>query len=241
MVTFLSKKQRGLGRNAWLFFYLQKKSQTQPFTYITCEKTKGVLAMALAKKVNLEADILSPETIRGNEIATAIIDQFQDYHSRQSRPVKAVEKILLNQKKMEYELLGIQSPRPATYIFSPSGASKCARELYFKALKTKTEDTNQPYHRRWTRNSTAVHEVVQKDLLYMSKVFKNPDFTVKMKENGLPAWEENLKTFVKIEHDGVEFAVLGMMDGILEYKDGSEIGFEFKTKFSMYSKRSNIQ
>lgn len=237
----VSRKQGGLGRNAWLFFYLQKKSQTQSFTYMTYEETKGVLTVALAKKVNLQEELILPETIRGNEIAAAIINQFQDYHSRQSRPVKAVEKILLDQKQMEYDLLGIQTPRPVTHIFSPSGASKCARELYYKAMKTKTEDTNQPYHRRWTRNSSAVHEVVQKDLLYMSKVFKNPDFTVKMKENGLPAWEENLKTYVLVEHDGVEFAVLGMMDGILKYKDGSEIGFEFKTKTNSIAQVGNYK
>ena len=195
--------------------------------------------MSLVKKVSLVPDTFSPEDIRGNEIASDIISQVTEYHSKQSRPVKEIEKILLEQHQLEYDLIGVVTPRPATYIFSPSGASKCSRELYFKALKIKTVDTNQPYQRRWTRNSTAVHEVVQKDLLYMGKTMKNPNFTVKLKENGLPAWEENLKTFVEVKHDGEEFAVLGMMDGILNYKDGSEIGFEFKTKSNSIAQVGN--
>ena len=216
-------------------------SRFHTFTYMTSEETKGVFKVALAKKVSLEPDVISPETIRGNEIASDIISQFQEYHSKQSRDVKEIERILLKQKHLEYDLIGVKTPRPATYIFSPSGASKCNRELYYKAIKTKTVDTNQPYQRRWTRNSTAVHEVVQKDLLYMGMTMKNPNFTVKLKENGLPAWEDNLKTFVSVEHDGVEFAVLGMMDGILNYKDGSEVGFEFKTKTNSIAQVGNYK
>lgn len=186
--------------------------------------------MALAKKVSLNADVV--EDSRGIELAGSLYNQFNTFHSKDHWPDKEVETILLKQHEMEVASIGVKSSRPSTFIFSPSGASKCARELYFKALGYRTVDDKFPYHRRWTRNSTAVHEVVQKDLLYMSseKVMGNPSFTVKMKENGLPAWEQNLKTFVEIEHNGSKFAVLGMMDGILNYKDGSEIGFEYKTK-----------
>ncbi|MPN25270.1 hypothetical protein SDC9_172677 [bioreactor metagenome] len=46
---------------------------------------------------------------------------------------------------------------------------------------------------------------------------------------------------MEIQHNGVEFAVLGMMDGILTYKDGSEIGFEFKTKSNSIGQVGNFK
>lgn len=195
--------------------------------------------MGLAKKVDLSSCV--EDDSRGNELAGALFKQFNTFHSRDYRPDKEVENISFQQRLLEFNLIGVKTPRPNMRIFSPSGASKCARELYYKALGYKAEDDKYPYHRRWTRNSTAVHEVVQKDLLYMSKVLKNPAFTVKMADNGLPCWEENLKTFVEVKHNGVEFAVLGMMDGILKYKDGSEIGFEFKTKSNSIGQVGNYK
>lgn len=200
-------------------------SQNGNFPYMNSEK--GVSKMGLVKKVDLVGDMVLD--VRGNELAGALFNQFNTFHSKDTRPNVAVEQVLLKQKELEISMMGVKSPRPSTYIFSPSGASKCSRELYLKALGTKATDDKFPYHRRWTRNSTAVHEVTQRDLLTMSMTMKNPAFTVKMK-NGLPDWEENLKTFVEIKHNGTEFAVLGMMDGILLYMDGSEIGFEYKTK-----------
>ncbi|MCW6094601.1 PD-(D/E)XK nuclease family protein [Clostridium sporogenes] len=195
--------------------------------------------MGLAKKVDLSSCVEVDS--RGNELAGALFNQFNTFHSRDYRPDKGVENISFQQRLLEFNLIGVKTPRPNMQIFSPSGASKCARELYYKALGYKAEDDKYPYHRRWTRNSTAVHEVVQKDLLYMSKILKNPAFTVKMMDNGLPAWEENLKTFVEVEHNGVEFAVLGMMDGVLNYKDGTEVGFEFKTKSNSIGQVGNYK
>ncbi|WP_459928855.1 PD-(D/E)XK nuclease family protein [Desulfosporosinus burensis] len=196
--------------------------------------------LSLVKKVDLSVAVEVDS--RGNELAGALFNQFNTFHSRDYRPDKEVERIAFLQKTLEFDLVGVKTPRPSTYIFSPSGASKCSRELYLKALGTKIEDDKYPYHRRWTRNSTAVHEAVQKDLLYMSKVLPNPAFTVKMAENGLPCWEENLKTFVEVVHNGVEFAVLGMMDGVLNYtKDGAEIGFEFKTKSNSIGQVGNYK
>lgn len=196
--------------------------------------------MGLVKKVDLAIDAVTTSS-RGDELSGALFNQFNTFHSRDYRPNKEVERIAFQQKELEFSLVGVRTPRPDMQIFSPSGASKCARELYYKATGVKGVDDKQPYHRRWTRNATAVHEAVQKDLLYMSIVLKNPAFTVKMKENGLPAWEENLKTFVEVQHDGAEFAVLGMMDGILNYKDGSEVGFEFKTKSNSIGQVGNFK
>lgn len=195
--------------------------------------------MSLVKKVDLSDEVAVYD--RGNEVAGALFNQFNTFHNMDYRPDKEVEQIIFQQRLLEYNLVGVKTPRPDMMIFSPSGASKCARELYFKALGHKIVDDKYPYHRRWTRNSTAVHEAVQKDLLYMSKVMKKPAFTVKMADNGLPMWEENLKTFVEVRHNGAEFAVLGMMDGVLNYRDGSEIGFEFKTKSNSIGQVGNYK
>ncbi|MCF0113746.1 MAG: PD-(D/E)XK nuclease family protein, partial [Erysipelotrichaceae bacterium] len=106
---------------------------------------------------------------------------------------------------------------------------KKKRELYYRLNKETPKEERFPYHKRWTRNATAVHEAIQRDMLYAEVLVPGAKFKVARK-NGLPAWEENVKHPVIVEHNGKEFAVLGMMDGILEYKDGSTIGFEIKTK-----------
>lgn len=45
-----------------------------------------------------------------------------------------------------------------------------------------------------------------------------------------------------ITHNGVTFALFGMMDGILEYKqDGTRVGFEFKTKSTTIAQVGNYK
>lgn len=181
--------------------------------------------MALFKRVDLEVD-----NSRGSELSGALYKQFNDLHSKDFYENKGIETLLLKQKAFEVDTIGIKQQRPDMCIFSPSGASKCEKELYFKLLGIEQHEERFPYQKRWTRNATAIHEVVQRDLLYSEVVLKNPSFKVMRMENGLPAWEKNLKNYKIFTHNGVTFAILGMMDGILNYKDGSQIGYEFKTK-----------
>lgn len=197
--------------------------------------------MGLAKKVNLKVEAEISE--RSRALADGLAKQFNKWHDKENWGSKEVEEVLLKQKQYEVELMGNRQPRPdVSCIFSPSGASKCDRELFFKALRMKQiEEDKFPYHRRWTRNATAVHEATQRDLLYMSMLMKNPDFTVKVLENGLPAWEENIKTYKIFEHNGARFAILGMMDGILTYSDGTDVGFEFKTKSNTLGQVGNYK
>lgn len=119
--------------------------------------------------------------------------------------------------------------------FTPSSASKCKRELYYKIKKMEQEDENQPYNNRWTRNSTAVHEAVQRDMLYAEKFIDSPDFSIQMIETeqfgSLPAWEKQIENYKIHRHDDQEFVVSGMMDGLLTHNPtGKTYGFEFKTK-----------
>ena len=95
---------------------------------------------------------------------------------------------------------------------------------------TKDNQILLPFQQRWVRNSSAIHEAVQRDLLYMTKKMEDPPFKVLFNEDGLPMWEKNNAQYKEFEHNGVKFAIAGMMDGQLVYRDGSIIGFEFKTK-----------
>lgn len=183
----------------------------------------------LTKGVGVEAD-------RGTQLVNDLKGQFNMLHSMDFYPDLEIEQLLLKQKELELEYIKDRFYVPKDHIqFSPSSVDKCKRELFYKANRMrKDEQAMCPYQRRWTRNSTAVHEAVQRDLLYMEKLIPNPAFTVERmtegKAKGLPAWEKNIQAYKLFEHNGQKFYLYGMMDGVLNYKDGSRIGFEFKTK-----------
>ncbi|KTS84431.1 hypothetical protein NS115_03610 [Paenibacillus jamilae] len=170
---------------------------------------------------------------REQDLKKGIIDHFNELHSVNFWTDKEIEKQIIDDELKDLDSsfadVGLKD---GIIMFSPSSASKCERELFLKATKAKKDTvTMYPYQRRWTRNSTAVHRAVQKDLMYAEKVLKDPLFTVERTEDGRPAWEKNIAHVVQLEHRGIPFQLYGMMDGILRYSpDGSRIGFEFKTK-----------
>lgn len=180
-------------------------------------------------------------TGRGEELAKAMVDHMNRFHSLNEVRDNDVEETLLLE-----ELENIRNPKKPNFkrgipTFSPSSASKMDRELYYKAKRyPKDEDEFLPYQRRWVRNGTAVHRAVQKDLLLAEQHLKDPAFKVAKMPDGSAMWEDNLKDVHHFEYDGEEFQIFGMMDGILEYKDGSKIGFEFKTKSTTISAVGNF-
>jgi CRISPR/Cas system-associated exonuclease Cas4 (RecB family) len=181
---------------------------------------------------------ISVDTTRGAELENALKGQFNMLHTLNYFDDYEIEKMLLKQKEYELHLIKNRLKLPKGLVhFSPSGADKCKRELFYKAVRMRKDEQQQyPYQKRWTRNSTAVHEAVQRDILYMNKHLINPSLKIDFVETKyglLPAWEKNIQTFKIIEHNGVSFVLNGMMDGILNYKDGSKVGFEFKTKSVM--------
>lgn len=181
----------------------------------------------------LKKRVVEQDSERGQRLAGALYNQMNDLHSVDFYSNYEIESLLLKQKEHDLDKMKNFERLPEGLIsFSPSSASACARGLVFKANREeKDEVIRYPYQRRWTRNSSAVHEAVQRDLLYCEKVLKNPIFTVERLESGLPAWEQNIKTAKVIEHNGVKFVLNGMCDGILNYTpDGSRVLFEFKTK-----------
>ncbi|MCS0827440.1 PD-(D/E)XK nuclease family protein [Cytobacillus firmus] len=183
----------------------------------------------LTKKVTSTPD-------RSN-IAAALKGQFNMLHSMDFYDDYEIEEILLRQKQLDLSYIKDRFQLPEGMVqFSPSGADKCSRELFYKISKMPKDVENFPYRKRWTRNSTAVHEAVQRDLLYMNKHLKNPALTIDFVQTEfglLPAWEKNIQKVKIFNHNGQTFCLYGMMDGILSYRDGSKVGFEFKTKSVM--------
>jgi hypothetical protein len=171
---------------------------------------------------------------RGNELVSGIIDHFNRLHDLDRLPVDfEIERMMIDEaiRSLEDDKSHLNF-KEGLVTFSPSSASKCERELFYKAFRYSEHVDLEPYHKRWTRNATAVHAAVQKDLLYAEKYLENPSFNVvRTKRGNYPAWEKNVRTVRQFEHNGVEFQEYGMMDGVLLYnRDGSKIGFEFKTK-----------
>lgn len=188
-------------------------------------------SLITARGKQLHQEVMG-QTGRAEELSEAMLDHLRRFHSLNEIYDKDVEEEILTE-----ELNHIRNPRKLNFerglvSFSPSSASKCERELYYKAKHEQKDEVQMfPYQRRWVRNGSAVHAAVQKDLLLAEVHLKNPAFTVEKMPDGSAAWEHNLKNVKQVEHNGIRFQISGMMDGILHYmKDKSRIGFEFKTK-----------
>jgi hypothetical protein len=188
--------------------------------------------MLITKPTDLREQVLrdKAKNKRGDELTHAILMQFDQINSIDYFPIRSVQQLMIKQAQFELDRGRLDYPKEF-YRFSPSSSDKCEREMFYKNAKAPMDEkTMVPFQRRWTRNSTAVHEATQRQLLESEVKLKDPAFTVLRLDNGLPAWEKNLENWVMVTHQGVQFVLTGMMDGILEYRDGSHIGFEFKTK-----------
>ncbi len=188
--------------------------------------------MSKSKAVQEKADFLG-QSVQDDTLAKVLIEQFQQLHSIDRVPdSKEIEELLLRQKEQDVQMIAERQEQSDLPKFNPSGASKCEYELYHTVNNLPVPAQQlAPYNRRWTRNATAVHEAVQRDLLYMDKVLDNPRLTVKMLETGLPAWERNILKTQEFCHNGQKFVLKGMCDGLLtDNETGQTVGFEFKTK-----------
>ena len=189
------------------------------------------MGVVTRKGSDLKNEFIGDSSPRGQMLTEAYVKQMDALSIMPEIYDDAIDRAIL-----EEDLKHIISPRKLNFTrglvtFSPSGASKCDRELYYKATKApKDEFPNFPYQARWKRNGSAIHAATQRDLLLSEKHLKNPDYkVVRIKADGSPAWEKNLKMVRPFPGHG--FQLFGMMDGVLEYvPDSSKIGFEFKTK-----------
>lgn len=180
---------------------------------------------------------------RGKELVKAFSNHIEAINSEDYFDVLEVEEILLKQQAKLVEVMKTKKTYPRDVPrFSPSSAGKSNVELFLKGIKApKDEQTTYPFQNRWTRNSTACHNGIQRQLLEAEFILDNPDFKVKRLPDGLPAWEKNIEGWKLIEHNGQKFVVFGMCDGVLEYKDGSEVGFEYKTKSNSVAQIKQIK
>lgn len=185
------------------------------------------------------------QDVAQDQMAREFFQQVNDYHGLDRVfDDQKLERILLQQRMLEVESI-TKKPSYDTSMtrFNPSGASKCERELFFKMTGVDPDESELcPYHKRWTRNAEAVHQAMQRDLLYMGEKLESPLFKVVKVQDVLgegadqeramlPAWEQNLLTAKEFTHNGETFLINGMMDGVLNYiPDGKLVGFEFKTK-----------
>lgn len=163
---------------------------------------------------------------RANKVVADFVEQFNQFHSMEQE---------YKDPDIALEMARVASPKaPEGFYnvptFRASSVSHCSRELYYLNLGHGRNDRTDlmPYHRRWLRNAHAIHDVTQRDLLYMEKYLPDPKFTM-ARRNGMVAWEEAVRTFKVLEHNGQLFGIEGMADGIMKY-EGNFIGFEFKTK-----------
>ncbi|UTV34900.1 hypothetical protein [Bacillus altitudinis] len=183
---------------------------------------------------------------RGQQLIADLSSHIEDIGKEDYFDVLEVEELVLREQAYAVEVMKKKKDYPTDIPrFSPSSAGKSKAELYLKAIKAeKDEKLTYPFQNRWTRNSTAVHGAMQKTLLEAEVILQNPMFTVMRlpEKGGLPAWEKNIERWKVIEHNGQRFVIFGMCDGILEYKkDGTKVGFEYKTKSNSVAQIKQIK
>lgn len=145
-------------------------------------------------------------------------------------PIEPIERTpaddFQDQVELFYSMPREQSPR-SEVKFSPSGATKCVRELYYLNLNAPI-DTNTnltPWKQRIPRNGEGVHEITQRDYLIMHKKLIKAGLPCKFQM--LKVEENGRKEFLV---DGFTVVINGRCDGILVDTDGIQYIYEKKTK-----------
>lgn len=129
--------------------------------------------------------------------------------------------------------------------FSPSSANACPRALYHKAKRHKKDVKKWlPHQRRWVSLGEGVGDMIQRELLLCDRHFekftkKKPKFSMGITPENYPAFEDFIFKQKVVEHDGVEFSLIGTSDGILvDNETGDSVILEVKSKQETPSKTS---
>jgi CRISPR/Cas system-associated exonuclease Cas4 (RecB family) len=113
--------------------------------------------------------------------------------------------------------------------FSPSGVTKCGRELYYYNLDYATEETRlTPWKQRVPRNGEGGHIVTQEDYMKMHSIMTEAGVSCKFK---MVATEIIARK--EFDVDGVKVVINGRCDGVLEDENGVKYIWEKKTKDKM--------
>jgi CRISPR/Cas system-associated exonuclease Cas4 (RecB family) len=195
------------------------------------DKAQSLRRKELDKKT--QADMYN-EGLQG-QLSRDFQAQLDEFHRKNVRQDYALDKQFLLDEIHQLEDDNLDGEWDDKLItFSPSGASACERNLFFKIIGVEEDpEHREPYQTRWTRNGRAVHRAFQSDLVYMEKYLDNPLFRVKRTPEGRFAWERNVRRVRTFTHNGQTFQIYGMTDGFLEYKSGDiemTVGVDLKTK-----------
>lgn len=114
--------------------------------------------------------------------------------------------------------------------FSPSGVTKCARELYYMNTDAVVDEYQiiTPWKQRLPRNGEGVHEITQKHYLKMHKKLLDAgvDCLFKMEKAEIIGRKE-------FDVDGTKIVLSGRCDGCLIDRNGVRYIWEKKTKDKM--------
>lgn len=175
---------------------------------------------------------------------TDFLDEFHTYNQPYDDAMDAefyaqYARILKEQSKWGYfnwKTAPDGTPRP---LFSPSSAGKDERQLYEKAIKSKA-DVRKPNRnqRDWTGLGSQVGAYIQREVMLAERHFekltgKQLRFRFKRTERNEPMLEHFVKKIQEVKHNGEQFGLNGLPDGILEYltDDGEwiDVGLEVKS------------
>lgn len=132
-------------------------------------------------------------------------------------------------------------PRPSynrrEVVFSPSGVTQCARQLYYQNTNAKQDEQSLvPWRERMSRNGTGSHDVTQADYLKMDESLRKAGKSVKFK-----FLEAEIKGERSFTVNGRVVKLRGRSDGKVGLLDENGevvkvLGWEKKTK----DKRKNL-
>lgn len=139
-------------------------------------------------------------------------------------------------------------PKRDLPYFSPSWATKCPREIFYRKQGAPKDIHPKPPHQtRWQRIGTVIGDMVQRELLSIERNFEKhtgnkPKFVFERNPNGTPMFEDFAGKNYLVEHNGEKFYLYGKPDGIMRYvtDDGEiiRVGLEIKSKQESPSKTS---
>jgi len=148
---------------------------------------------------------------------------------------------VLREQTPAYKYFPFKKGRPN---FGPSSAGDSPLELYHKAKRSKKDTRNMTENQRdWVGLGGNVGGYVQREIMLAERHFekltgKKPPFVFERTERGEPAYEHFKKRLHVVNHNGEDFAIFGLPDGILKYTD-PQTGEVFRVGLEVKSAQKN--
>lgn len=172
--------------------------------------------------------------VLAQQIADDLIEQLDEWYSLPETFDNALDTQI---HRWYSEAPNVFPKRP---YFSPSAATACPRELYYKAKRAPRDNfRKQPHQGRWQEIGTNTGDIIQRTVLAMERNLEakagiSPRFRFERTAKGEPMFEEFAKKNHPVTFAGKSFYLFGAPDGIMEYRtdDGElvRVGLEVKTK-----------